>query len=241
MNTYLIIFNFSILWSRSYTTWISYGWCTCALVHTQSHTRLLALTTGCGDGRGQEDRGLVVDLSNKKSSVLSFCSWEIWSVQKQLSYPGAELRPDTGILTPSWLLFFSVTFHSNQFTPKVEGKTKQSKNLFLTFSNLGSTLLMVPEMSPLKISSCGEDRLLLYANTGRKCHRLLGVSSSLQCRASVWELWSECVVHILVQLFTSYSSISKHTYPDDPLRKNQEDPDLFSCVWKFLGAPVWLI
>ena len=45
MNTYLIIFNFSILWSRSYTTWINYGWCTCALAHTHSHTRLLVLTT----------------------------------------------------------------------------------------------------------------------------------------------------------------------------------------------------
>lgn len=204
--------------------------------HTHTHAYLFWPLAGCGDGRGQEDRGLVVDLSNKKSSVLSFCSWEIWSAQKQLSYPGAELRPDTGILTPSWLLFFSVTFHSNQFTPKVEGKTKQSKNLFLTFSNLGSTLLMVPEMSPLKIRSCGEDRLLLYANTGRKCHRLLGVSSSLKCRASVWELWSECMVHILVRLVHQLFQYFKTHTSWWPFEKKPRRPRFVLLCLKILGG-----
>ena len=69
-------------------------------IRTYIYIHLLILSSWCGDELSRGDHGLFVDLSSKRSFVLSFCG-ETWGLNciREVSYLEAELKADSNILT----------------------------------------------------------------------------------------------------------------------------------------------
>ena len=71
-------------------------------IYTHTYIHLFVLSSWCGDEQSGGDHGLFVDLSSKRSFLLSFC-WETWSLNcvRAVSYLQAELKADPNILISS--------------------------------------------------------------------------------------------------------------------------------------------
>lgn len=139
-------------------------------LHSHTLTLFSPLTVGM-QGRGQ-DSGLVVDLSNKKSFVLTVILFmELWSVKSELC-KSSQLsggRTKTRRRGPdSQLFYFSLSlFIQTQFTPqvKVEDKEKQESNSkFLQFeintSNCARNFAVRKSALVVKTESCSMQTLV---------------------------------------------------------------------------------
>lgn len=89
---------------------------TLTLMNTHSHTHILVLNPSAMQTReGREDWELVVDWPTRDYLFCHFFWWETYSLNcvRTFTYLEAELKPDPCIQTPSSVLFFSATSHSN--------------------------------------------------------------------------------------------------------------------------------